>query len=1162
MYRAIRKVPYVIILIALVLTIALYPFMTKINSVVSSNESSLLPKNVESIKVMNIVDNSTNSTKETNVVYIISNVTVNSSSFYRLNSTLMKLNLSNSISWISLLNSAYSLTLNKTNYMLNSSLELANGIKSLWINVNNLSKKLYTLQNNIFLLSQLIRNADYIYSNYNLIGNNLSNLVNNTRYKLILLGNATNQLSNYYTALYFNVIRIEFYLENKTNAYETYNLTENDIYTVINNSPQIYNISSPSPSLVEFVYYNVLKNGGPSEFNNEFASNLTYELLEKLNNTSSNFTEILSLYHIVYNNISSKYPNLKYILYENPSIIGQYNLLSYINNISKESSIVTFDSLVKNYINNEKELEIIFPIASQYALSNFNNSKLNNLFYNSTINILSSFKVPKIIAENLSYYIVENEFNKEVASVNALNTIILYMPKNVSLINSNIANYISKILIIDDPNADGLLYNNVTYSNIVASNLIGNLFNVSNKKILLELADNYDPNTVAIQVINQTLNSTLARTLLNEIAINEPIKNYSQLILLMPSMLYSILSNYGIPSNLTGLVINSTMKVFLNETSYSIQLDYITKKIFNETINNITNKIVGTLIQNDKNGFIIFLPSNLSYKAIINLENNLSNTLISLGYKDTKVMVTGNQVLNYQLANSSLKSISQSDTISTILVLIILAIVLESIVAIFLPFVGIGMGLIIALGVAYILAKGDIISLNSISRTIMYLAGLGLGIDYSSLISRRFREEFSKVKDARIASENALRRSWRAVITGGLTAAIGFGSMSIASNFPFLSSLGESIPIAILITMTISLTVIPSLLAILGGKKIIWWPSKLNKPNNKSKSNNTRYNSLLKHQAIILAIVIIILIPSIYVYVTFSGSYDFSLMMPQNSQSVVALHYLTNNYQSGLLYPDYIVAPNISTLNQINQSIYKLSCVKSTQLLNSSKPILEVVLSEYPLGKQAIACTETIRSIAKNVSQQAMVGGMPAINLDLKNIVYHSFYHLVYPIAIILMFIVLLIFYESVPMALIALGSVVFSAIFGSALSIEIYKMLNITLPWYLPIVVFTAILGVGMDYNSFIINRMKEECELNCSKEAIINTLNRMSILVIGLSIIMAGAFSGLLAFSAPGFRGMGLALMTGVLLAGFMASLFFTPLLANILGKYAWWPKKIKKS
>jgi RND superfamily putative drug exporter len=162
MYRAIRKAPYVIILIALVLTIALYPFMTKINSVVSSNESSLLPKNVESIKVMNIVDNSTNSTKETNVVYIISNVTVNSSSFYRLNSTLMKLNLSNSISWISLLNSAYSLTLNKTNYMLNSSLELANGIKSLWINVNNLSKKLYTLQNNIFLLSQLIRNADYI----------------------------------------------------------------------------------------------------------------------------------------------------------------------------------------------------------------------------------------------------------------------------------------------------------------------------------------------------------------------------------------------------------------------------------------------------------------------------------------------------------------------------------------------------------------------------------------------------------------------------------------------------------------------------------------------------------------------------------------------------------------------------------------------------------------------------------------------------------------------------------------------------------------------------------------------------------------------------------------------------------------------------------------
>jgi len=108
--------------------------------------------------------------------------------------------------------------------------------------------------------------------------------------------------------------------------------------------------------------------------------------------------------------------------------------------------------------------------------------------------------------------------------------------------------------------------------------------------------------------------------------------------------------------------------------------------------------------------------------------------------------------------------------------------------------------------------------------------------------------------------------------------------------------------------------------------------------------------------------------------------------------------------------------------------------------------------------------------------------------------------------------------------------------------------------------VVFTAILGVGMDYNSFMVNRMREECERSCSRDAVLNAMGSTSVLVVGLSVIMTGAFSGLLAFSAPGFRGMGLALMFGVLLAGLLASLLFTPLVVSLLGRYAWWPKRMR--
>ena len=79
--------------------------------------------------------------------------------------------------------------------------------------------------------------------------------------------------------------------------------------------------------------------------------------------------------------------------------------------------------------------------------------------------------------------------------------------------------------------------------------------------------------------------------------------------------------------------------------------------------------------------------------------------------------------------------------------------------------------------------------------------------------------------------------------------------------------------------------------------------------------------------------------------------------------------------------------------------------------------------------------------------------------------------------------------------------------------------------------------------------------------KDAVSYAVDKMGVLVIGLSIIMAGAFSGLLAFSAPGFKGMGIALMSGVFIAGLMASYLFTPAIAYLLGNYVWWPAKLKR-
>jgi len=249
MYRAVRRAPYAVIVIVLVIALLMVPFAARVNQVVSTNETSLLPKNVESIEVMNMVSNV--SAAQANVIYVIANVSVNSTTFYRLNSTFTRVlkehNVSDAVSWIGLLNSVYFVILNRSGLLLNSSLELANGIKGMWEGVNNLSARLSELQGGIFTLSSLLRNADRVYAGYYSLGSGLARNVSGARQQLTELGNATKAISGYYAAVYFNVLRTEFFLENRTNAYETYNLTPADVEVVIESSPQIGNISPPDP---------------------------------------------------------------------------------------------------------------------------------------------------------------------------------------------------------------------------------------------------------------------------------------------------------------------------------------------------------------------------------------------------------------------------------------------------------------------------------------------------------------------------------------------------------------------------------------------------------------------------------------------------------------------------------------------------------------------------------------------------------------------------------------------------------------------------------------------------------------------------------------------------------------------------------------------------
>ncbi|AFZ69982.1 hypothetical protein Calag_0200 [Caldisphaera lagunensis DSM 15908] len=439
MYSKNRKNAYIIIIVALILAVIFFPFMAKINSVVSTNESSMLPKNVESIEVMNIVNKESNSSNQSNVIYLISGVPINIETYYKLKGINIR-----GESFLKILNTTYNDIENSSSFLLNTSIQISNGIKNLWNETINLTEKLNSLKDSILQISSLIRNSDYIYYNYYQTGENLSKAYSEIISTLILYGNNTKTISSLYEQIYFNALRSEYALYNKTNAYETMNLTKQDILIVLENSPYINNISSPSPLLIEALFKYVLLNGGPKAFNNMMANNFTYQVIYNELNSSNELSAVplLKTYGNEFYNISSKYP-INFII-NNLTLQNQYKLYYMLNSISNYSSIETFKEILSFIpIENEEESTIINGIGMQYAITGFNNSKLGSIVQQTTYDILSQ-RLPREIAIGLSSFISNDSFNAEIASIYAAKTILYYLPSSYQNYSKLISIYIPK----------------------------------------------------------------------------------------------------------------------------------------------------------------------------------------------------------------------------------------------------------------------------------------------------------------------------------------------------------------------------------------------------------------------------------------------------------------------------------------------------------------------------------------------------------------------------------------------------------------------------------------------------------------------------------------------------------------------------------------------
>jgi putative drug exporter of the RND superfamily len=469
------------------------------------------------------------------------------------------------------------------------------------------------------------------------------------------------------------------------------------------------------------------------------------------------------------------------------------------------------------------------------------------------------------------------------------------------------------------------------------------------------------------------------------------------------------------------------------------------------------------------------------------------------------------------------------------------------------------------------LLVGGLTRLTDVSFLVEYLValiGLGVAIDYSLLIVTRWREERERGLDNEQAILAAGASAGHAVLLSGLTVAVGLSSL-VVLPVPFLRSVGEGGLLIPLVAIAAALTLLPATLA-------AWGPTldrrRLRRSSTTFSPGWARWGRMVVRRRWIagasgLAIVLALAVPALGMNTGQPSTSAFS-------QTTPAARALANLHRQGVpravVFPVQVLthggdaaAAQVARIADATPGVYT---TLSPAARSGSDRLVSVIPEAQGNTKAGKALVSTLRSRLAAVPGGAQVGGNTAQNADFVHAVYGNFPLMLGLIAIVT-FLLLARAFRSVVLAakavvlnVISLGAsygfltLFWQHGFGSKLVYGVPATGSIR--DFIPIIVFAFLFGLSMDYEVFLLARMREEYDRTGStREAIVGSLSRTGRLVTSAAMILAVSFVSLSTSPTLPVRVIATGLAFGILLDAFVVRTLLVPALVALFGRWNWW-------
>ncbi len=500
-------------------------------------------------------------------------------------------------------------------------------------------------------------------------------------------------------------------------------------------------------------------------------------------------------------------------------------------------------------------------------------------------------------------------------------------------------------------------------------------------------------------------------------------------------------------------------------------------------------------------------------------------------------------------------------------VILILLLTYRSPVLWVLPVISAGVALTVAQAVVYLMADNFGVTVNAQSAGILTVLVFGAGTDYALLLVARYREELRRHRDRHEAMAVALHRASPAIVASGATVAIGMLCLLFAT-MSSTSGLGPVAAVGIVTGLLVMLTLLPALLVIVGSW--VFWPRVPHfgdhEPTDSGVWAHVGAWIARRPRRIWVITALVLGIASIGVLQLNPTGLTTEETFRGEQPSIVGEKALSEHFPGGAGAPVVVVA-NAEAGQAVHDAFAAVPGIDPGSVTDpvviGGYSYMEGTLTDQPDSDAAYDTVDRVRDTVHAVpGADALVGGTTAVSLDTQRAAWRDTLVII-PIILLAVLLILMLLLRAVVAPVVLIGTVVLS--FGAALGISALFFRHVFgfagTDASLPLFVFVFLVALGIDYNIFLMTRVREEAQRLGHRRGSLAGLAATGGVITSAGLVLAGTFAVLFTLPVVTFAEIGFAVAFGVLLDTLVVRTMLVTALNLDIGKAMWWPSALAR-